>query len=927
MIRRAGPALLRAIAILSLALLANAQAQTVNFMINSVGDAPKSASAGTGQCNTGASVGGVPECTLRAAIQAANERSGQINFLFDDIPVGSNQFSFITVGSALPVITSRVEIRGQTHPGWLTGRANVVLRASASGAIQAYDGLRFGSGSDGSRVENIGVALFNDGLVVNGANNISIIASYLGGGRTGALLMSRNGRDGIRLINASQTLISNSVIRGNGRHGIHIASGSSGNVITGNRIGVHIDGTNLVPAPLSANDGAGIHVASTAGTGNQLGFLSGNYIANNGEGAIRVLAPGQLITGNRIGVPPDNGPAPGYTDADYANGGPAAIAILSNDNQIGTSGATGNIIGNANQAGIRIGQTSPSNVTASNNQIIGNRIGLDDNDAPYGMNQGVLVARGSGTIIRNNIIANNITGIDTLSGSSGTEIRSNQLLDNEIEGIRLVGGATVGGDSFASANVIGGSFVGINVFGSTSFIVINSNYVGTNASAELLGNSTGISIVNNSGPIDIGQAGRGNVIANSAGNGILLASGALDVWVQSNYIGIHPDGTPMGNLNGIQISGADDAFENRIGYRITDTIDALDFFLSPVAGSRGNLIAHNAQRGVWVNGGDGAVLNSIRGNRFFGNGGRDIDLGMDSLDIGGSATGPNTQLNWPEISSDSSFDPATGAATIVTRVQTAASNASYPLRLDLYWVNPLDTSQSSFITTIEYPVSAAGQPHSQAFFWPAGLPFSGRLVATASDNATGPFANTSQFSFNHPFTQGLGALATTVSNNGATGIYLDLEAISGPVRITGFDLAFSGDAGTEVEVDVYVRNGSYEGEESNASAWQLHETLTYTRAGNRGMTGAVLQVPLQLQPGQIRGIYLHASSTQGIRYTGSNTQPPRPEWADLNLRLFSNVGAAGSSPFEGTLFPDRNFAGIVRYDIDQSDALFQDRFE
>ncbi|TVQ34814.1 MAG: hypothetical protein EA370_10030, partial [Wenzhouxiangella sp.] len=616
----------------------SAEAQTTTIEVNSLGDAAKSPLADPGVCWTGNFVSGTAECTLRAAIQAANERSGQINIQFSNIPNSTGSYSSITIGSALPTITSRVEIRGQTHPDWIAGLTNVNVRGSSSGVIQNYDGLTFGAGSNGSRVESIGINLFNDAIVIDGADNITITNSIIGGARAGGFITSGNGRDGIRLLGANQTLISNSLIRGNGRHGVWISNGSSSNAIFNNRFGVRPWGSTFAPFEDSANGGVGILVAANAGEGNQLGSFTGNYMANNADGAIRIFADGQLVVNNRIGVPPAEGVAADFTAADYANGGLAAIAVWSSDNQIGTGTTTGNIIGNADQAGVLLGLVSPFNVSANNNQVVGNRIGLDGDGQPFGLSEGVDVLQGSGNTIRNNIIANNERGIRTRSTSSGTGIRSNQILDNASEGIFIVGGATVGGETMTTANVIGGSARGVFVSVSNGTAIIRNNYIGTNAAAEDLGNSTGIQIQNNGPFVDIGQPGRGNVIGHNSGAGIFLASGANDVWVQSNYIGIHPDGTPIGNNNGITISGTQDAFENRIGYRVSDDIEPLPFFSSPVAGQRGNLIAHNNSRGVWVTGGDDAILNSIRGNRFFANGGRDIDLGMSTTVPGGGDT-------------------------------------------------------------------------------------------------------------------------------------------------------------------------------------------------------------------------------------------------------------------------------------------------
>ena len=82
-------------------------------------------------------------------------------------------------------------------------------------------------------------------------------------------------------------------------------------------------------------------------------------------------------------------------------------------------------------------------------------------------------------------------------------------------------------------------------------------------------------------------------------------------------------------------------------------------------------------------------------------------------------------------------------AKVLSGGRADAANASYPLLIDLYRVDPLATEKMTFIESFEYPAASAGEGYTHTFTWPAGLPFSGQLLATASDNIGGPFANTS----------------------------------------------------------------------------------------------------------------------------------------------------------------------------------------
>lgn len=902
------------------------QAQTT-FRINSLGDFPQSPLADAGVCWTGQLLPGpVGECTLRAAIEAANQRSEPVILDFSDIPVGSNDFSRIVIGSALPTITKRIEIRGQTHPLWSPGRTNVWVAGSTTGEIRPYSAFTFAAGSDDSRLESIGISTLTNPVNVIDANDVRITASIVGGARANAFNTFGNAGDAIRLVNATDTVIADTLIRRVSGNGIVITEGSTGTILSGNQFGVRPWGNTLGPFEDSAIAGFGILVTETASSANLIGWPAGNYLANTSRESghpIKLAADEQLVVNNLIGLPPPQGIASNFSASDYGNGSAVAILVASSDNQLGN-----NTIGNnAEQIGIQLGMSDANgNLRANSNLVANNRLGIDVDNVDYGLSVGIDIVNGSANTIRENVIANNQGGVVTHSGTSGTVLMRNRILDNSNDGMLLRGSAQVGGETFEDANVIGGNTRGVLVLGSTAPITLKRNYIGTDADAADLGNGTGIQVQNNQATVNIGQPASGNVIGNNSGSGIWLASGASNVWVQSNWIGVHQDGSAIGNARGIRVSGSQDAFENIIGYRANDVIAPLPFFSSAVAGTRGNMIANNGSQGVWVTGSDGAILNTIRGNRFFGNGGRDIDLGMDAIDSGGNANGPNTLLNWPELSSLTSLDTETGQASVSLRVRTSTSNAEYPLLIDLYLRDPAMPARSTLIRSFEYPATSAGSAQTIAFDWPAGLPFSGELFATATDGVATALGNTSQFSPAYPIGPGSGSLSTTTPNNGSGGVFMNIGASDRQIRITGFDLPFAGTAGGTVDVQVFMREGGYEGEELNPASWVLRETITYERPRPNGFSAGELVTPIELGAGQQVAIYLQALSSEGIRYTG-NGEAPQTAWSNDDLSLFSDVVTTASTPFGGPLFSPRSFSGVVRYQVMLPDRLFNDRFE
>ncbi len=87
------------------------------LVVNSTGDAADN-NAGNGTCATGGTIGGAPECTLRAAIGEANARAGADIIRFDIPAALVGGAHVISPGSALPTITGPVTIDATTEPDY-----------------------------------------------------------------------------------------------------------------------------------------------------------------------------------------------------------------------------------------------------------------------------------------------------------------------------------------------------------------------------------------------------------------------------------------------------------------------------------------------------------------------------------------------------------------------------------------------------------------------------------------------------------------------------------------------------------------------------------------------------------------------------------------------------------------------------------------
>ncbi len=160
-----------------------------------------------------------------------------------------------------------------------------------------------------------------------------------------------------------------------------------------------------------------------------------------------------------------------------------------------------------------------------------------------------------------------------------------------------------------------------------------------------------------------------------------------------------------------------------------------------------------------------------------------------------------------------------------------------------------------------------------------------------------------------------GILSTAPPNNGSGGIFMDLTALTMDLYVTQFDVAYTGMIGTTVNVEVWTRPGSYVGFDGSSAGWTLTQTVVGTRQGTFVLDPLVLTTQLELTAGQVKGVYLQATATGGIRYTGTAANPPQELWENADLRLFSNVSRVSTVAFGGTRFEQRTFAGNVHYEV------------
>lgn len=161
-------------------------------------------------------------------------------------------------------------------------------------------------------------------------------------------------------------------------------------------------------------------------------------------------------------------------------------------------------------------------------------------------------------------------------------------------------------------------------------------------------------------------------------------------------------------------------------------------------------------------------------------------------------------------------------------------------------------------------------------------------------------------------------LFTTTANNGTGGIFLEVTGINS-ISITSFEVYFGSVTGTPVSVGVYTRPGGYTGFTTSSVGWTLHETVSGTSAGTVTLAPVVLSTPINIGAGETLSIYLQGlNSSSVIRYNGIGGAPPQTTWGNADLTFISDLALVSSTPFAGTAFSPRTFAGAINYDLSET---------
>ncbi len=357
-----------------LALPSGPAVAATTFTVNDAADAAD-VDVTDSSCDTSAASG--EQCTLRAAIEEANDTSGADAIAFDI--GGTNLARTISPTSELPAITDAVTIDGYTQPG---STPNTLATGNDALLNVQLDGLNSGSGASGLRIEAPDCtikglvikrfALAGIRIVDSDAAGNRIEGNFLGINRDG-IADRGNGNFGVLAESDSNTIggtdpASRNVISGNRGVGVSI-SDASDNRVEGNYVGTTADGDEVLRS--------GVDGVAIAGDSNMVGGTTvgaRNVISGNANGVF-ITGPDSTensVQGNYIGTSAD-----GRGDLGNAVNG---VKISSADLTLvggATSGAANRIAHNGEDGVSVSGSDTTGNFILSNSIYSNGGLGID----------------------------------------------------------------------------------------------------------------------------------------------------------------------------------------------------------------------------------------------------------------------------------------------------------------------------------------------------------------------------------------------------------------------------------------------------------------------------------------------------------------------------------------------------------------------
>ena len=164
-----------------------------------------------------------------------------------------------------------------------------------------------------------------------------------------------------------------------------------------------------------------------------------------------------------------------------------------------------------------------------------------------------------------------------------------------------------------------------------------------------------------------------------------------------------------------------------------------------------------------------------------------------------------------------------------------------------------------------------------------------------------------------------GSLSTMFvgTNGGSSGWAVMYDVTVGPADIQVTELDINSTSTSTFDLDLYVINGTYVGNETNAAAWgAVAASGSGVGAGTDIPSNVVLDAPVVLSANTTYGFAV-VTTGLGQRYTNGDGTNQNFSNADMSMSL----GTAVSGLFTGTVFTPRVWNGTVHYETIASSGL------
>ncbi len=232
------------------------------FTVNATADA-RDANLANAACDVNTSISG-NQCTLRAAIQEANDTTGADTIEFSIVGTGVKT---ISPKSQLPRITNSVIINGYTQP---VARPNTLATGNNAVLKIVLDGTNAGTNANGLMIDDEARSSTIRGLVINrfrgagveissGANKVQ--GNFIGTNAAGTADLGNGG--GVQIEASNNTIGgaasgARNVISGNRGHGVALYDDGFGCCVDENKVLGNFIGTDKTGTKPLGNDGHGV---------------------------------------------------------------------------------------------------------------------------------------------------------------------------------------------------------------------------------------------------------------------------------------------------------------------------------------------------------------------------------------------------------------------------------------------------------------------------------------------------------------------------------------------------------------------------------------------------------------------------------------------------------------------------------------------